>query len=526
MLDYPARDAGGKAAVWVQLVDIFAQESGKTSPEIRGAVIERLGEWRQHVSERRRLATAVSVAGQSLPAELVAHFASDIAPVAAPVLVRTQLSGEQWSAIIPKFPPASRALLRERRDLPEAAQAALAAFGTSDFVLPRGEGFETASAQADLGRGVPIGELVRRIEAYRERSGGLVQHPPRAMHQKDRFAFESDAAGALNWVEGVPRGPLIGTMLGTIAEPGGFGVDGQAAGAFRKRAAIRDARLSVPGHSEVAGDWLISAQPFFDAGSGRFEGYRGVARRIADVDDGPVSSFGAGMKPESVRQLVHELRTPLNAIRGFAEMIEGQFLGSVEPSYRDRANAIIHESGRLLRLFEDLDLSARIAGGEEAATPGTDTDLIRIMRTTAGHHAALADRSGVRLQIALPDKPLSVMTDDATVVRLLDRLLLCVLATGAKGETLRISLTPGPFEARIEATRPALIRGLSVATLFDAANGAPPPDDELPLGLGFVLRLMRQMARRANGRFEVGGDSFVLILPRRSDSHAESIESS
>jgi hypothetical protein len=49
--------------------------------------------------------------------------------------------------------------------------------------------------------------------------------------------------------------------------------------------------------------------------------------------------------------------------------------------------------------------------------------------------------------------------------------------------------------------------------------------EDIPLGLAFVLRLIKQMARRAGGRFEINGDRFVLILPRRNDSAAEIIES-
>jgi signal transduction histidine kinase len=37
--------------------------------------------------------------------------------------------------------------------------------------------------------------------------------------------------------------------------------------------------------------------------------------------------FGSDLQADALRQLIHELRTPLNAIVGFAEMIDGQFLG-------------------------------------------------------------------------------------------------------------------------------------------------------------------------------------------------------
>ena len=536
ILNYPVADSGGKAAVWVQIVDLLAQDRGQMSPSIRQTALERLSEWRGEVVERRRLASAVAIAGKALQPDLVAYFASDTSTVAAPVLVRADLSDKDWAAIIPAFPPASRALIRERRDLREAAQAALSAFGQSDFALPSAPSGEAAiggtsplgtAAEASPSLAVPIGELVKRIAAYRDRTTASPFRSKRPMHRIPSFAFESDSAGLISWVEGVPRGALMGLALSEMAEPGGYGVDGQASGAFRRRTPIRDARLAVPGTGEASGEWLISAQPFFDSVSGRFEGYRGVARRIAPSSNDMAAPFGEGMRPESIRQLVHELRTPLNAIRGFSEMIEGQFLGPIDPPYRDRATSIILDSGRLLRVFEDLDISARMAGGEDANGLSGEAELVRIMRATAAHHVALADRSGVRLRIALPELPTHALVDEATAARLLDRLLLCVLACGGRGETVKLSLTSTAFEARVEASRPAALKGLTMEALLDPTRqgGESASQDEIPLGLAFVLRLMRQMARRANGRFEIKPDSFVLILPQRNDSGTGTIES-
>ena len=529
ILNYPVADAGGKAAVWVQIVDLLAQDRGQMSASIREAALGRLAEWRVSVVERRRLASAAAIAGKDLPRDLVAFFASDTPVVAAPILVRAQLNGNDWAAIIPAFPATSRALVRGRQDLPDVAQTALSSFGHSDFALPGGRNEQSVEPRGEAAAtlAVPIGELVKRIEAYRGRHPGSPSRPHRQAHRVPSFAFESDSAGLISWVEGAPRGALVGMALGEMAEPGSYGVDGQASGAFRRRTPIRDARLLVPGHGEASGEWLISAQPFFDSLSGRFEGYRGVARRITATANDMIAPFGEGMRPESIRQLVHELRTPLNAIRGFSEMVEGQFLGPIEMPYRNRASSIILDAGRLLRVFEDLDISARMAGGEDASGFAGEAELVRIMRTTATHHAALADRSGVRLRIALPEQPAPVLVDDATAVRLLDRLLLCVLAAGGKGETVKMTLTTAAFEARIEATRPLSLQGLSTEALLDPARSSAETlaQDEIPLGLAFLLRLMRQMALRANGRFEIKAESFVLILPQRSDSGTVSIES-
>lgn len=543
ILAYSTQDVGAKAAVWTQLIDLLAQDQGKLSPEQSERAYDRLHELVGEVPERRKLASAASVASHLGNPKIVALFANDSPAVAAPVLMRCSLSGAQWASIIPEFPPASRSLLRERKGLPQEALSALGAFGLSDFALPNSHLPEAGIIHADLGRTdnapateskvagdgvgpVPIDELVRRIDAYRERAKTTPQAPTQ-QHKASHFAFESDSTGLLSWIEGAPRAPLVGISLSEMAEGQSSGVDGQASGAFRKRAPIRDARLTVLGSSEAGGEWRVSAQPFFDPETGRFEGYRGVAKRQTSHLTRRGSPFAEGMSPGSLRQLVHELRTPLNAIRGFAEMIDGQFLGPVDAENRKRADTIIFESGRLLRVFEDLDVSAQLAASELPGFGQGEANITHLLRAAAIEQAPLADRRGVRLKVALPDGDARAVIDSVNATRMLDRLLLTLVATAERNELLTVSLSQDTAEVRIAAARPQMLRNVLDQILLDPSvdHGNAVADGDLPLGLAFILRLIRKLARQANGRFEIGEESFVLILRRAGVSNAESKES-
>ena len=94
----------------------------------------------------------------------------------------------------------------------------------------------------------------------------------------------------------------------------------------------------MAGAGAAAGSWKISGVPAFEPADGRFAGYRGVAlREVPPAGTVAADAFPDVLAdPDSLRELVHEIKTPLNAIIGFAEIIEGQYLGPADRGYRDR----------------------------------------------------------------------------------------------------------------------------------------------------------------------------------------------
>ena len=368
-LSLDADDAGGQIAQWRQLVDLVVQAKGKLSPRVRDAALGRIDALRTAVPLDQRRLAAAQLATRAQHRDGVALFGLDEPVVAAPVLSVAQLDSDDWQMLIPKMPPASRSILRNRRDLPDDAVRALASYGLTDFALP-------ANDVDVVDQGTQIRDLVARIEAFRLGSVGVAA--TMVPDTVDEFNFETANDGLFDWVAGAPREALIGLNISEIADAGGYGVDGQAAGAFRRRAPFRDARLLVSGAGLAGGDWLISAKPVFNPSDGRFAGYHGTARRPRpDEIAGPVARFaGTTMPVDSLRQLIHELRTPLNAILGFAEMIDQQLLGPAALAYRAQAQAIIQDGERLLEMVDDLDHAALVRRDASPADEVTDAGAI------------------------------------------------------------------------------------------------------------------------------------------------------
>ncbi len=519
LLMQPAADAAAKAALWTQIADIMTQESLRLTPGQRDAGLERLRLWRDVVPIERRRAAATALSWHAMPADMINLFADEPPGIAAPALARAQLADEEWVRLIPGWPSTSRALLRERRDLGPETSRLLAAYGTNDFALPG----EAGDAQA-VGSAIQIRDLVARIEAYRRD-----HHLSKAAHRQSAtihgFRFESGDDAIVNWVEGAPRGALIGISLADMAEPGGFGVDGHAAGACRQRMLFRDAHLMVAGAGEVSGAWFISAIPLFNPEDGRFLGYRGVARRPDPSPAAAPQLLGSGLSADSVRQLAHELRTPLNAIRGFGQMIEGQFFGPVARGYSDIARHIVSDAARLMVVIDDLDSAARLETGawSEEGSPGAGTDLAEILGTVANELRPWSDDRAVHLRVRIAHDLPKAQIDGPTGARIMNRMLSAAIGLADKHEELCAYLEGRASGIEFHVDRPASLAGFSREQISTAVLVADHAElDPPPLGLGFAMRLVEAMARAAGGHFEIGPERFSLILPNVGDTAEES----
>jgi len=507
-LTLPSDQRAGVAARWRQLVDIVVQARGTLSAQSRADAIEAIAAMRTEVPVDERRRAARQIGGRAADVDTVVIFGNDEPGVAAAVLMAARLSDAEWRGAIPRILPSSRALLRNRRDLPPAAVAALSTYGASDFALPPGEGVNLPDA------GTQIRELVARIEAFRQGTPRPAQQPDVAAAPAG-FAFETGADGTIDWVGTGPREALIGVVISDNGAAGSSGVDGQAVGAFRRRAPFRDARLSIAGSGPTGGLWLISASPIFNPLDGRFAGYRGTARRPrADEVAGPVPGFaGTTLPVDSLRQLIHELRTPLNAILGFAEMIEQQLLGPAALPYRARAREILTDGRQLLDTVDDLDQAARTKReGPSSETLDPRPVLDRALETLRPMMQLRA--VAVTLDVA-PVAEVSGL-EATTLERLMTRLLGASFGFAAEGEAIAVALFEKDGATVFTVGLPLALAGVGRGDLLDPgfSPDAPFPDAPL-LGLGFTLRLIDSVARGAGGRFAIGPASFAVTLPGR-----------
>lgn len=498
----PAERGRALAVAWTQIVDILAQDRSTLSADLRQMALNRAVAVRPQVDQRIRRAMAVSIGARCRSPELVRFFAQDIPAVAAPVLSRAQLTREDWQQIIPDFSTPARALLRERRDLPDAIRLFLQNFGASDFALP------PAMAGPD--------------------ATNLPPAPPPAVEPNvgrpleiDAFTFHTNADGLVLHVSGAPPACLIGLDLTQLALPGCSGVDGRAMGAVKGRSAFRDAHLRLVDAGRVTGDWLISGLPKFAQATGRMLGFAGSARR-APVKGGSTAAAASAHRAvtpadDALRQFLHEMRTPLNAVRGFAELMAVQLHGPVASAYRTRAQAMMAAADQVDDIFETLLLAGRVHQPDVAQAEQQVVNLGQMLAPIVAALHPMAAAKGVYLYVILPDDPPTICTVEDLVQKMATRLLQVALSAAQAKERINLRLVDRETDVRLLVTRPAALRPLEESQLLalEGAGGAESPLHP-SFGIGLTLRLVRALAAMSGADFYMSRQSFCVRFPKTS----------
>jgi signal transduction histidine kinase len=274
------------------------------------------------------------------------------------------------------------------------------------------------------------------------------------------------------------------------------------------RAPFRDAVLTVAGGGAVGGEWRISGLPAFEPADGRFAGYRGIALR--EVAPAPAEASATSRMsevladPDSLRELVHEIKTPLNAIIGFAEIIDGQYLGPADHRYRERAGEIVSQARMLLMAIDDLDFAAKT----HSASRGVEqrTDLGRLAERLAPTLREIASEKGAEIEASRSTGPAPALVEPELADRLVFRMASALIELAAPGERLRLSVNGSRGRCELLLSRPDSLRGIADEDLFGTRGSSG--------GGEFALRLVRGLARIAGAELVSSPAAVSLVFKR------------
>ncbi len=514
-------------AKWQQLVDLLAQSPSEFDLDNIAVGLAHAKHLLPQIPIDRRIACVTALAGRIRSAPLVQLLAGDVPQVAAAAIAGASLTDAQWADIVPHLPTRARGFLRNRTDIGMETRRALVAWSSADFVLPNDHVTEVAPITV---QNTQIRDIVERIERLRrDREASDAPFLPlegvefsEFQHPITEIRFETDDNGTVSWVEGAPRGAIVGVDIAEPAFDSGPGPDAYGAAAFRQRMPLENARMRLCGADIIEGDWRINATPFFDSISGRFNGYRGIFRRPTLAESALIQTENVA-HGEQLQQLVHELRTPLGAIIGFSEIIEQQLFGPVTQDYRSLARCILNDAERLLAGFDDLAMAAKIEAGHFSPVPGvTDCDWLAMRLADRLHGLSELLKVTLNLVQAPPVRPFAIENELAE--RIFSRLLSAVIIGCEAGEELdgRFRTELGSMaKNRFILTLPVKLRSKGEEELFGSGPGAQDNVEDAPLlGLGFSLRLVRSLARNVGGDLRFYNEALILSLPATQYGHS------
>lgn len=492
VLDSPQAEPRDRAVRWRQLVELVARDGAAALPELMDEAITEIRSGAPSVDEQVRTATARAVAALPLPLKLISAFAFDRISVAAPILASARLTAFEWGEVLAGAGSECRRFIQALRSDP-----------TND-ATPRAAPKDPTSQHEPI---PSISEVVARIERLRQsREPPPEPESPTLEWEVDTgpatarlFRWECDETGEIAWVEGAPRGALIGRSIAQGIDGGT--TDRQIERAFAAKIPFHDATLNLGEDTPIRGSWMISGTPAFDSATGRFAGYRGVAERSGAEVEAPAITEPAA-SDDSLRDLAHEIRTPLNAIIGFAEIISGQYLGPAHHPYRERAADISAQARLLLTAVEDLDFTAKLhsrPAGEE-----TSVHLGTLVERVVPGLRDLAEGRRVTLEASRTTRDLTARVDPELAERLVTRMCTAVIERAAPGERLRLSVDNGGNECRVSISRPRALKGLSEGELFGSADHVHADT--------FALRVTRGLARVAEAQLTASDADLALVF--------------
>lgn len=215
--------------------------------------------------------------------------------------------------------------------------------------------------------------------------------------------------------------------------------------------------------------------------------------------------------------LAHELRNPLAAIRTAVHLLKMK--GSQASEVEWSRQVIERQVRHLSRLLDDLLDVSRIANGKIQLRK-TPVDVRDVVTRSAESAGPSLDAKQHRLELRLPDTPLTVTADPARLEQVLSNLLTNAAKYTDNGGfiTLRASLEGSEVIVRVRDNGIGIDADLlpRIFGLFTQVDG---DRDRSQGGLGLGLTLVRSLVEMHGGRVEARsegagtGSEFTIRLP-------------
>lgn len=226
------------------------------------------------------------------------------------------------------------------------------------------------------------------------------------------------------------------------------------------------------------------------------------------------------LKDQFMATISHELRTPMNAILGFSHLLLKRVSTLDDENLANMADRIVRNSQHLLGLIEELLDFSRLKA-QRLQLRMTGFDLIQIATETIQELRCLAEQKGLKLNLDVSQRSLSIVNDPVRVRQIITNLVSNAIKFTDEGQ-----VTLGIWE---------LPEGRILMSVHDTGVGIDPVDQERVFqefwqvnqsstrshgGAGLGLAIVRALVELMQGAIAVEstidhGTTFRVELPRK-----------
>lgn len=217
------------------------------------------------------------------------------------------------------------------------------------------------------------------------------------------------------------------------------------------------------------------------------------------------------------RDVLHELKVPVSSIRGYAQILMGSTLGTLNAEQDNILQRIILLCDELTALMER-HLRLELAGSKEVR----DFSLARVTAQVEKVFRTVANEKRIIFQTKV-DSSLPRLQGSAND---LERILINLLDNAAKFAgarervTLAVTRNGGNLKVSVKDTGPGIARRDLKRVLQGVRVDNPVNRSLRPSGRGLGLRIVQRLLKQWRASLEVeselgGGSTFTFRIPKR-----------
>ena len=222
------------------------------------------------------------------------------------------------------------------------------------------------------------------------------------------------------------------------------------------------------------------------------------------------------MKADFHSMIAHDLRSPMSVIQGYVSLMATGKTGEMNETqveFLESVNRKIVEMTALLNDF--LDISKIDAGFVNLKCDGMD--LSELTREVVADLQPMADSSGLKVDLDLPDDPVAVHADPLRVTQILRNLLSNAIKYNREDGWIRLAVIPDEDRVRVSISDGGI--GMSaeeLKVLFEPYTRGTTQRTIKGVGLGIVI--VKKLVEAHGGEITVSsipdkGSTFTFSIP-------------